>query len=283
MEKVIACIDGSRASESVCDHAAWAARRLHAPLTLLHVTQNRHADQPADLSGNLTLGGREQLLKEMVELEEQRGKLAREQGKLILGAAIEHVQSHGVAEPGRLLRHGTITEALTDLQEQTRLVVLGKQGKDGDMVERHVGSHLESIIRTLSRPILVAPLSFQTPQRFMIGYDGSATAQKVVERVAMSPLLAGLPAHLLMVDDDHADNRNKLESAAEQLRTAGYEVHSAIRTGAVAEAVCAYRKEHDLHLLAMGAYGRSRLRQFFVGSTTTRMIMQSPMPLLILR
>jgi Universal stress protein UspA and related nucleotide-binding proteins len=33
----------------------------------------------------------------------------------------------------------------------------------------------------------------------------------------------------------------------------------------------------------MGAYGHSRIRQFFVGSTTTNMIRTTPTPLLLLR
>ena len=37
MSDVLACIDGSPASQAVCDYAAWASRRLDAALTLLHV------------------------------------------------------------------------------------------------------------------------------------------------------------------------------------------------------------------------------------------------------
>jgi nucleotide-binding universal stress UspA family protein len=33
----------------------------------------------------------------------------------------------------------------------------------------------------------------------------------------------------------------------------------------------------------MGAYGHSKIREFLVGSTTTRMIRQSKVPLLLLR
>jgi nucleotide-binding universal stress UspA family protein len=151
------------------------------------------------------------------------------------------------------------------------------------MVERHVGSHLESLIRTLKTPILVAPLAYRQPERFMIAYDGSATAQKVVDKVAASPLLKGLPAHILMVAEDTGSNQAKLAKARDQLVEQGFAVSTAIRSGDVAEVICDYRKEHDIHLMAMGAFGHSLLRRFFVGSTTTRMIMEAQMPLLILR
>ncbi|MBE0511277.1 MAG: universal stress protein [Chromatiales bacterium] len=283
MNKVIAAIDGSRSSGSVCDHAAWASLRLGAPLALLHVTRPPHADKEADYSGNLVAGIRQQLLDEMVELEEQRNRLLREQGKLLLADALERVKGQGVDEAERLLRHGGITENLNKLQEDARLIVLGKQGKDGDMVERHVGSHLESLIRILKTPILVAPLEYRQPESFMIAYDGSATAQKVVDKVATSPLMKGLLAHILLVGEENKANQDKIAKAREPLVGQGFEVRTAIRNGDVAEVMCNYRKEHDIQLMAMGAFGHSLLRRFFVGSTTTRMIMEAQMPLLILR
>ncbi|MBE0510478.1 MAG: universal stress protein [Chromatiales bacterium] len=283
MNKVIAAIDGSRSSESVCDHAAWASLRLGAPLALLHVVRIPHGEKEADYSGNLVVGNRKQLLNEMVELEEQRNRLLREQGKLILADAFERVQGQGVADADRLLRHGRITETLNDLQDDARLVVLGKQGKDGDMVERHVGSHLESLIRTLKTPLLIAPLEYVQPQSFLIAYDGSASAEKVVDKVAQSPLFKGLSAHLLMVTEGGGAKQTKLDQARDKLTAQGFDVTSSIRNGEVTDVICHYANEHDIHLMAMGAFGHSVLRRFFVGSTTTRMIMQAQIPLLILR
>ena len=282
-EKVFACVDGSRSSASVCDHAAWACQRLDAPMTLVHVVRNPHGEREPDYSGNLGLGAREHLLEELVELEEKRGKLVREQGRAVLADAIARVSAAGVENPGRLLRNGDITEALSTLEEDTRLLVLGKQGKDGDVVSRHIGSHLESIIRTLHAPMLVVPLEFRAPERFLIAYDGSATADKVVDRLAGSDLLVGLEAHILMVGAETDANREKLETPRARLEKRGFSVTTAVKSGDVNEVVCDYRGANDIHLLAMGAYGQSRLRQFFVGSTTSHMIMRSPIPLLILR
>ncbi|MDT8385817.1 MAG: universal stress protein [Gammaproteobacteria bacterium] len=283
MNKVIAAIDGSRSSGSVCDHAAWASQRLGAPLALLHVARTLHADKEPDYSGNLVVGNRKQLLDDMVELEEQRNRLLREQGKAILADALERVKGQGIEVVERLLRHGRITEVLNDLEGEARLVVLGKQGKDGDMVERHVGSHLESLIRILKTPLLIAPLEYVQPQSFLIAYDGSASAEKVVDKVAQSPLLKGLPVHLLMVAEGNGGNQVKMEQAGDKLAAQGFDVIPAIRSGEVLDVICNYAGEHDIHLMAMGAFGHSVLRRFFIGSTTTRMVMQAQIPLLILR
>lgn len=65
MTHVTACIDGSASAPAVCDYAAWAGQRLEAPLTFLHVLDQRQYPVSADLSGNIGLGSREHLLDEL--------------------------------------------------------------------------------------------------------------------------------------------------------------------------------------------------------------------------
>ena len=82
-DKILALVDGSIYSESVCHHAAWAASRLNAGVDLLHVLGRREAPT-GDLSGTLRLGARTALLEELAELDAQRAKLAQAKGRLIL-------------------------------------------------------------------------------------------------------------------------------------------------------------------------------------------------------
>lgn len=49
MTQVIACIDGSTSAPAVCDYAAWASLSLEAPLTFLHVLDQRQYPVAADL------------------------------------------------------------------------------------------------------------------------------------------------------------------------------------------------------------------------------------------
>jgi nucleotide-binding universal stress UspA family protein len=47
--------------------------------------------------------------------------------------------------------------------------------------------------------------------------------------------------------------------------------------------LCDYRREQDIDLLIMGAYGHSVIRRFLVGSTTTHVIRNATVPVLLLR
>lgn len=283
MTHVMACIDGSPSVASVCDYAAWASLRLHAPLTLLHMLDPVQYPQPADLSGNIGLGSREHLLEELAALDEKRSRLALEQGRLQLEAAKARAIADGVSEPQTRQRHGDLAQSLADLQADIRLLVIGRQGEASASLARQVGSQLESVIRTLHRPILVSSGSFTPPRSYLFAYDGSATARKGLEMIAASPLLSGLPCHLLMVGADTNDAWEQLKVAERVLHGVASEVHLAIRAGEVEPTLHAYQAEHGIDLLAMGAYGHSPIRRFLVGSTTSHLLATSQGPLLIVR
>lgn len=284
MTNVIACIDGSKATLAVCDASGWAAQRLDAPVTLLHVLDKSAYPIESNLSGNIGLGTREHLLNEMVELEARRGKLALEQGKYMLQDARNRVvqsQTNVVIET--LQRHGDLVETLLEQESHARLVVMGRQGEQHQDQTQAIGSHLENVVRTLKQPILVVMAEFTAPKRFMIAYDGSVTARKALVRVVSSPLLKGLECHLVMVSDEQSQATAELALVAESLIAADFNVVTAVCQGEVQAALEVYQVTHQIDLMVMGAYGHSRIREFFVGSNTTRMISKSHIPLLLLR
>ena len=283
MTQIMACIDGSQSTRTVCDYAAWASQRLSAPLTLLHVLDEQQYPRQTDLSGAIGLGSREHLLDELAQLDQQRHTLAMEQGRLMLDAARERVEAAGVASAQLRQRHGALVDCLHELAADIRLLVIGRQGKTSDSLSQLLGSHLENVIRTLHRPILVSCGEFKAPQSYMLAYDGSATARKSLEMIAASPLLKGLPCHLLMVGAESSDAWEQLKAAERVIKDSASEVHLAIRAGEVEPTLHAYQLEQGIDLLAMGAYGHSRIRQFLLGSTTSALLRTSNSALLILR
>lgn len=283
MTHVIACIDQSQAAIAVCDYAIWSSQRMNAPLKFLHVLDHKQYPVPVDLSGSIGLGSREQLLEALAELDEVRGKLGREHGQHLLDDAKQRARDAGIEKPHCLQRHGDLLESVEELEEQTRLLIMGRQGEGSEKVAFHVGSHIENVVRTLSRPILITPKHFVSPERFLIAYDGSATSRKCVDMIATSPLLKGLECHLLMVSHQADGAIEHLSWAEQQLKSAGFQTVCSVIPGDVENTILDYCIKHNMHLLAMGAYGHSRIRQFLVGSTTTNILARATIPLLLLR
>ncbi|WP_019675812.1 universal stress protein [Arsukibacterium perlucidum] len=282
-KKVMACIDASPYAEAVCDYAVWAARRLAVPMAVIHVLDKAQHTHTPDLSGSIGLGSQEVLLQQLAELDEKHGKLAMERGRLMLDAAKSRAEQAGVNGVDERLRHGTLVETLVELEDETRLLVLGKRGFSSADAHGHMGLHVEQVIRSLHKPILLTQQSYKEPQRIMLAYDGSATALKGLEMLAASPLGKGLPVHLVMAGANVEAAQQQMETAAEILRNAGFDTRVAIVAGEPDAVLNQYQQEHFIDLMVMGAYGHSRIRQFIVGSTTTAMISKAKCSLLILR
>lgn len=280
---VMACIDGSSHASAVCDCASWASVRLQAPLTFIHVQDKHVAEVKSDLSGSIGLGSQEHLLAELAELDAQRSKLATRQGSLMLEAARTRATQAGVTAPMTLQRHGELIETLLEFEADTRLLVLGRHGETSSSPYAHLGSHVEQVIRALHRPILVTQGDFRAPSKVMLAFDGSTTTRKGVDMLAQSPLFRGLELHIVLVGADTDDHREQIKWAAEVLSQSGIDAHTHIAAGDVDKVLPAYQQQQGIDMMVMGAYGHSRIRQLLVGSTTTAMISNAKVPLLILR
>lgn len=281
--KVLACIDASPYAQAVCDYAAWAAKKLNVAMSVIHVLDKANNNVQTDLSGSIGLGSQEALLAQLAELDEKHAKLALESGRIMLDAAKARAEAAGVSAVDERLRHGQLVETLAELAEETRLLVLGKRGISSADAHGHIGLHVERVIRTLHKPILLTQQSYTEPNSIMLAFDGSATALKGLEMLSASPLGKGLPVHLVMAGANTSASEAQMASAAAILRNAGFTTTVTIVGGEPETVLHQYQQQHHIDLLVMGAYGHSRIRQFIVGSTTTAMISQAKCSLLILR
>ena len=281
--RVLAAIDASAYTESICRHASWAAMRLGAPLEIVHVIDPTEQTAPVDLSGNLALGEQETLLLQLSALDEERSKLSRERGRLLLQQAQQFAASAGADAVVRM-RHGGVSDTLLELENDVRLFVVGKRGEHADFARGHLGSEVERIVRSVHRPLLVASREFRPVKRALIAFDGSATTRKAVEMVAASPLFRGLQVHVVTVGkSDPSGSAAGLDWARGTLTDAGFDVTARAIAGEPEDAIAAYVRDEAVDLLVMGAYGHSRIRRLIVGSTTTEMLRNCQIPVLLLR
>lgn len=282
--KVMACLDASVYADSVVEHAAWASQRLEADLVCLHVL-NRETSRTAtpDYSGNIGIDTGKHLLDELAELDAQRARIAMRRGRELLDKARSRAAAAGARNPDGLQRHGTLVEALTELEAGVRLFVIGKRGESADFNKGHLGANLERAVRAVHRPLLVTSREFRPIQRFAIAYDGSATTRKCVDMVCMSPLLKGLDCHLIVAGSESATLRESLDWARAQLEAAGFRPNVVIEAGNAEQVITDQAGALEVDLLVMGAYGHSRIRHLIVGSTTTAVLRSCTIPVLLLR
>ncbi len=282
-EKIIALVDGSIYSESVCDHAAWISGRTGATVELIHVLGRREAPEKQDLSGSIRLGARSALLEELAEVDAQRAKLVSARGRAILEDARAIVDKAGVNEITTRLRHGDIVESIAEVEEQARVIVIGKRGEAADFASGHLGSNLERIVRAAHRPVFVASRAFKPIEKVLVAYDGGSSAMKAVDHIARSPLFAGLAVHVVTIGSETAEARKGLENARAVLKAAGIEAVTRIVPGQPDVELGKLVEEEEFGMVVMGAYGHSRIRSLIIGSTTTEMVRSCKVPVVLMR
>jgi nucleotide-binding universal stress UspA family protein len=284
MSVILICTDGSIYAPSIYQHAAWAANRLNLPVEALHVIEH-HRERSAitDLSGTIGFDASAELTEELTKLEEAEGRVARLKGKAIMDDARQQLAAIGVNNVTLRQRHGTLIETLEELEPLAEIVVVGKRGEHAGAAQTPLGTNLEELVRISVRPVLVAARAFRPIRKFVIAFDNSPSAKKAVSYVATSPLLLGLECHLLMVGRSDAAHERALNAAVEQLSHGGFNVSAKLQPGSAATVVAEYVKSVGVDLLVMGAYGHSHIREFIVGSTTTKVVRTCSIPVLMFR
>lgn len=280
---ILALVDGSIYSKSVCDHAVWASERMDAKVELLHVLARLSAPEKSNLSGSIALGARTALLEELATLDEQRAKLLQQKGRAILDDARAIIEEAGRKVAGAHLRQGELVETVIEQEGAASMIMVGKRGEEADFASLRLGAHLERFIRSSHKPVFVASRAFKSIDTAIVAYDGGASSQRVVDHIARSPLFAGLNIDVVTVGQRNRDTEKAQENARAVLEAAGLSVETTILTGQPDAVLGSRVEEHGAALVAMGAYGHSRIRSFVLGSTTSEMLRSCKAPVLLMR
>ena len=283
-EHVLACIDGSAVTGSVCDYAAWYASKLDISVALLHVSDVA-ASVRRDLSGAIGINSRQSLLDELSELDEQRAQVVNSYSNALVQDAKSHIQS-GFKDINVCIyqRRGKLLPAIEYFQAKNRAIVMGRRGEDHKNSRINIGSQIETVARASNIPVLICSEKFKEPQSYIVAFDGSKTAMNAIQMLAKSNLLKGLQGHIVMVGHDNEASKKSLDDATAQLRKAGFSVdaHHLPLLDAV-DGLLGFQLENNIDIIVVGAYGRSKLQHLFLGSTTTEIIASTLSPVLLVR
>ncbi len=280
---ILACIDGSAVTEPVCDYATWYASRLDLPVGLLNAI-----DVPAStrrsLAGSIGMNSRQNLLDQLTKIDDHRSQVANDYSNALVEDAKSYINNKSDVEVNVYRRRGKLLSVIEFLKAKNRAIVMGRRGEDHKYDRINIGSQIETVARASSVPILICSETFKTPSSYMIAFDASETAVKAVDITAKSPLLRGLRGYIVMVGNDDDSSKQSLVAAAEQLKSAGFmvEAHHLNEAEAV-DGLLAFQVDNQVDIIVIGAYGRSKWQQFFLGSTTTKVIAKTSSPVILVR
>ncbi|MBW4463170.1 MAG: universal stress protein [Nodosilinea sp. WJT8-NPBG4] len=287
MKRLLLCTDGSLFAKRSYHYGAWFAKQLGAGIDVLYVSDSRGGviAETTDLSGSIGLGASDSLLKKLVEVEHEQAKRNHQQAKLILADAERALANHGVESVQLIHKTGFLIDYLEALEAGADLLVIGKQGESTDFTPEHLGTNVERIVHSSTKPCLVTPQEFFPVERLLVVYDGSSTGKSMLTFLANMPNLHHFGVHLLMTTKAGSDTTTTecVAEAVSLLHQAGIEPVINLLPGEPEKLISQYIQEQSINLLLIGTYSQRSILHSAIGSTTVQLLKSSQIPVLLFR
>ncbi len=282
---VLACIDGSELGNAVSGYAIWLSQNSQSPIKFLHTIEHSHRTEHAHHEGTITPNMKEHLLDELSDEERSESKQLIAQGKDILNKARQMAEQAGLSEIIAKQRHGTLPDALSDLESEIVMVVLGSKGEDHDGHKKGLGSQLEEAIRAIHTPVfIVKDEKLSEPKKLMFAYNGSPTSKIALEFIKQGTFCtASLEVHLVCVHKNLVDAEKLVVEGQRVLAEGDINTKTKALEGEAAEELIRYQQDNDIDTIAMGAFSHGKVHGLFFGSFTTQMLLESSANFLLIR
>ncbi|HBA83127.1 MAG TPA: hypothetical protein DCZ95_03440 [Verrucomicrobia bacterium] len=279
IKSILVCTDGSAHGTAACDFGIHLTQKLQGQLSSLHVLDSRMLEGPlmSDISGWV---GAQPFGHQL----EQFRNLLQQRGESIVQAAGERAAAAGVAMTTQM-KMGHPVHVILEEEAHTELIILGQKGEHADFIGDMMGSTVENVVRSSIKPCLVTPAEFKPFTKILAAFDGSGHASRALHEAIEMSLGLSIPLSILTVaEDKDFDKANQITKDGLKLAQA----HNCPATHLVAKgppyaAILEIAEKHRFDLVVTGAYGHSRIREMILGSTTTQLIRDAEIPIMLVR
>lgn len=277
IKNILIPTDGSEYGKSAIEYGIYLAGKTGAGILGLHVVDIRLLQPPmiSDISGTMGLP----LYQEFSDSIEND---LDERAETIVRAFRAQCQAAGLLPKIKKIT-GIIEERIIEEAKASDLLIMAQRG---DLVrsERAIlGSITESVVNACGRPVMVTPAEFQPIEKMALAYDGSPSAEKALKLAADLAGEMGWSLRTVIISDEQQQAADLRERATAGLSSLGVAGEITILPGRENKQLISFIKGGAVQLLAMGAYGHNKLRRMLMGSTTSYVIRNSTIPVLLTR
>ncbi len=276
-KNIMIAVDGSAYSESVIGHAAALSRLYRGRIIVFTVVDVRIFEWASAVGadGFVTIVPSGTFQEESIKLlEEKAEKILQKCGQLLEKEQVPYKLEKAVGSPAELV---LAKSQIADL------VIMGKRGEFERWDNHDLGVTVQTVCRSIVKPLMVVKKEPRSIQKILLGYDGSEHANRALQHSAQ--LVDKFQAHLTVVcvNDDLEAGKQYCEEAGEYLESYSRQVHTEVITGEPSKQLVAYAQSQSMDLIVIGAFGRSRIRQAILGSTTEHILRFSTCPVLLVK
>jgi nucleotide-binding universal stress UspA family protein len=277
IKNILIPTDGSEYANSALDYGIYLAGKTGAGLIGLHVVDIRLLQPPliSDISGTLGLP----LYQEFSDSLEND---LEEKAEAILRAFRHRCQAAGLSPAIKKIT-GIIEERIIEEAKTADLIIMAKRGEHVRREMTFLGSITEFVVNASGRPVLVTPAEFQPINKMALAYDGSPSAEKALKLSAELAGNFGWSLQTIIIANDRQKATDLRGKAGAGFTVLGRQSEITLLTGRENKQLISFIRGGAVQLLAMGAYGHNKLRRLLLGSTTSYVIRNSSIPVLLTR
>jgi nucleotide-binding universal stress UspA family protein len=274
ISSILVAVDTSAPAKAAATYTNFLCYKLGATLAAVYVKDSRLINMTYWRDYGAVSLPSSTFSKEMDEMLELQGQALLAQVKM-------NAEQAGVTCRTELRMGIPPTEILAAAQH-CDLIVLGRQGETTRIEKRQgLGAVAERVLRTATQPVLVTPGSFEEIRRVVLGYDGSERAREAMTYAVELAQRLNLPVLAVSVHDDEALALERLSVVERYAEAHQLALQTQALQGDPADALLGTAEVGDL--IAMGAFGEGRIREWLLGSTTEAVLRASNQPVLLHR
>lgn len=275
IRQILVGIDGSEYGETALTYGLYLAQKFQATLHALHVVDIVQVESPVlyDLAGAIGAAPQLHLTAQMRRNLVLRGehllKECRQTCAEVQVPCVEHLVT------------GVVPTEIVQVAQEMDLIILGRGGLHTTLSKRLLGSTIDHVIRQSHKPTLVSTLHYYQAQKPLLATDGSPSALGALHMAAIFAKTLGWPLHVVHCAAEAGRGQAILDEAQARLEQAGVVCAGALHIGNAHADLVAYMIDHGHDLLFMGAFGRNRVAEWVLGSTTQYLLHTCPGPMML--
>lgn len=272
LETLLIATDGSTASEAAEHYAVALAAALHAQLVALSIVDERLLRDLRSVPSGMSPGPVESV-EAFLELRTEAA----------LKRVDEACRTRSIEYAFERMR-GMPDARITQRSQSVDLLIIGRGDERASGAPGMIGSTCSNVLRQTMRSTLVVPQAAVYGGPVLLAYDGSEGARRAAGVARELVHHSGEPLHIFVDSKDKYRAERRFEEAESLLGPLRVPLHrTASSLGRPDMKIVDTAREKKVSMILMGAYGRNRIREYFLGSNAFAVVRSSPIAVFLAR
>jgi len=276
-KNIMIAVDGSMYTDAVLSMGIAMTRAFHSRALILTVADIRVFEWATAVGAD----GFVPIVPSGVYQDESR-KMLEEKCDKVLEKCSEIAASENINfETEKVI--GSPVDCIIEHSQICDLLVMGKRGEFARFDRKALGATIEAVSRNVRKPIIVVDRTVAPVKKILALYDGSAHANQALQFVGHMAETILAQVTVLCINSDADIGGHYAAEAEKYLHNFQVTVETRVIPGHPDKESLEFAEKGQFDLIAIGAYGHSRIREAILGSTTEHILRFSPCPVLLAR